>query len=483
MTRPPPSKTQAAALSIASGAGLTLAKLVVGLTTGSLSILSEALHSLLDFIAAVITFFVVRLSGRPADANHPYGHARAEQLGALAETALLSITATLVMTEAYRRLFIRPEIPEVGVWSFAVMGGSIVVDLIRVRALRAAARAHGSAALEADAANFANDLLSSALVLVALTIIVMAPSLPFIPPAVISRVDAVAAAIVALLAFRVALTLAWRAVNNLMDSVPAGLSAHLLALVEAVPGVMPGARVRSRLVGETPYVDVTVNTNHAASLAGAHSLSRAVEVAVRAEHPKADVVVVVQPGRSEYEAQTRTVRAVAARLGLDVHHVDVLLVADGLQVDVDLELSPALKLAEAHRQSEALEAEMVRMLPEVRRVAVHLEPRHDHPRPAVRHEETARAVYAAVQVEVEVNRIVEVEAALTAEGAVVTVRLLFAPDMSLASVHAAMAQLERQIRLQVSGVDQVRIDPEPAGPGFTALQQAVGESEISLNRG
>ncbi|GMA17009.1 cation diffusion facilitator family transporter [Deinococcus metallilatus] len=465
MTRPPPSKTQAAALSIASGAGLTLAKLVVGLATGSLSILSEALHSLLDFIAAVITFFVVRLSGQPADANHPYGHARAEQLGALAETVLLSITATLVMTEAYRRLFIRPEIPEVGIWSFVVMGGSIVVDLIRVRALRAAARVHKSAALEADAANFSNDLLSSTLVLIALTIIVLAPSLPFVPPSVTSRVDAVAAAIVALLAFRVALTLAWRAVNNLMDAVPRELSVQLLALVEAVPGVLPGtARVRSRLVGEIPYVDVTVNTDHAASLAEAHILSRHVEEAVKAEHPEADVVVEVRPGRSEYEAQTRTVRAVAARLGLDVHHVDVLLVAGGIQVDVDLELSPALTLAEAHRQSEALETEMVQMLPEVRRVAVHLEPRHDHPRPAVRHEETARAVRLALQEQLAVDRIVEVEAALTEEGAVVNVRVLFAPELTLAAVHAEMSTLERQIRVQVPGVDQVRIDPEPAEP-------------------
>lgn len=242
-------------MSILSGVGLTLAKLVVGLATGSLSILSEALHSLLDLVAAIITFFVVGLSSQPADANHPYGHARAEQLGALAETVLLSVTATLIMSEAYRRLFIHPEIPEVSVWSFVVMGGSIVVDIVRVRALRAAAKAHKSAALEADAANFSNDLVSSTLVLIALSVIVLAPSLPFIPLAVTSRLDAVAAAIVALLAFRVALTLAWRAVNNLMDAVPREFSLQLQDLVEQVAGVLPGtARVRSRLVGDTDSV-------------------------------------------------------------------------------------------------------------------------------------------------------------------------------------------------------------------------------------
>lgn len=461
-----PTKTQAALLSVASGAGLTVAKLAVGITTGSLSILSEALHSFLDFIAAVITFFVVRLSGLPADDNHPYGHARAEQLGALAETALLSVTATLVMTEAYRRLFISPETPVVGVWSFLVMGASIVVDLVRVRALRRAASAHGSAALEADAANFANDLLSSALVLVALTFIVLAPSLPFVPEAVTSRVDAAAGAVVALIAFRVALGLAWRAVNTLMDAVPTALSTELRAVVERVPGVLPGtARVRSRLVGETPYVDVTVGADHASSLAGAHAITRSVREAIQAQHPNADVVIDVRPGRSEFEEHTRSVRATAARLGLDVHHVDVLLVTGGVHVDVDLELSPALTLAEAHRQSEALEAELTSMLPDALRVAVHLEPRHEHARPAVRHEMTVDAVRAALTEFLPPGRLLSVEAALTDEGAVVNVAVLFAPGALLSEVHDRMGQIERHLRLRVPGLDQVRIDPEPAHPG------------------
>ena len=449
-------------MSILSGVGLTLAKLVVGLATGSLSILSEALHSLLDLVAAIITFFVVRLSSQPADANHPYGHARAEQLGALAETVLLSVTATLIMSEAYRRLFIHPEIPEVSVWSFVVMGGSIVVDLIRVRTLRAAAKAHRSAALEADAANFSNDLVSSTLVLIALSVIVLAPSLPFIPLAVTSRLDAVAAVIVALLAFRVALTLAWRAVNNLMDAVPREFSVQLQDLVEQVAGVLPGtARVRSRLVGETPYVEVTVNVDHASSLAEAHTITQRIEEAVKTKHPEADVVVEVRPGRSEFEEHTGTVRAVAARLGFDVHHVDVLLLAGGIQVDVDLELSPALTLAEAHRQSEALEAEMIRMLPEAQRVAVHLEPRHERARPAVRHAETAEAIQEVLADVLSSDRIMSVEAALTDEGTVVNVSLGFPPALPLADVHAEMSQIERQLRLRVPGVDQIRIDPEP----------------------
>lgn len=146
-------------------------------------------------------------------------------------------------------------------------------------------------------------------------------------------------------------------------------------------------------------------------------------------------------------------------------------------MDVDLELSPVLPLVEAHRQSEALEAELRQMLPDVRWVAVHLEPRHDQPRPAVRHDETARMVYEAVRAEVEANRILDVDAALTAEGAVVTVRVRFTPERSLASVHEEMSQLERQIRLQVAGVDQVRIDPEPAEPDPLALHTSRVESE------
>lgn len=204
-----------------------------------------------------------------------------------------------------------------------------------------------------------------------------------------------------------------------------------------------------------------MNVDHASSLAEAHTVTQRIEEAVKVKHPEADVVVEVRPGRSEFEEHTGTVRAVAARLGFDVHHVDVLLLAGGVQVDVDLELSPALTLAEAHRQSEALEAEMIRMLPEAQRVAVHLEPRHERARPAVRHAETAQAIRTVLADVLSGERIISVEAALTDEGTVVNVSLGFPPVLPLADVHAEMSQIERQLRLRVPGVDQIRIDPEP----------------------
>ncbi|HEX2863401.1 MAG TPA: cation diffusion facilitator family transporter, partial [Deinococcales bacterium] len=280
-----PSKTSAALLSVISGLLLTLGKLTVGVLTGSLSILSDGLHSLLDLTASAVTLFTVRFADQPADREHPYGHARAENLGALAETMLLCITGTLVITEAYRRLFIEPAVPDVTVWSFAVMVASIVIDANRVYALRRAARAHNSPALDADAANYSNDMLASSLVLAALVVMHFGPALG-IPRAVILRLDGATGAVVALFAFRVAYGLARRSADSLMDTVPTELSDRLERAVSAVPGVLPnGRRVRSRFIGQKPYVEVTLAIAHGSTLEAANGVARQVEDAIHELQP------------------------------------------------------------------------------------------------------------------------------------------------------------------------------------------------------
>src|SRR5919109_1103035 len=164
-------KRSAALASVGSGLLLTALKLAVGIATGSLAILAEAAHSALDLLAAGITYVVVHVADLPPDENHPYGHARAEHLGALAETILLVVTALLVLRESALRVFVRAELPETSVWSFVVMAVSLVVDWRRSRALKRAAAEFKSQALAADAAHFTNDLLSTAVVLASLALI------------------------------------------------------------------------------------------------------------------------------------------------------------------------------------------------------------------------------------------------------------------------------------------------------------------------
>src|SRR5262245_23001323 len=191
----PTTKRGAALASVGSGLLLTVLKLAVGFTTGSLAILAEAAHSALDLLAAGITYVVVNVADLPPDENHPYGHARAENLGALAETVLLIVTALIVLRESFLRIFVHPEIPETSVWAFVVMSVSLVVDWRRSRALKRAAAEFKSQALAADAAHFTNDMLSTVVVLAALALIAVAQPLGLLPAAVLMRIDAIAAAV------------------------------------------------------------------------------------------------------------------------------------------------------------------------------------------------------------------------------------------------------------------------------------------------
>src|SRR5689334_22292062 len=378
-------KRGAALASIASGVLLTGLKLVVGVATGSLAILAEAAHSALDLLAAGITFMVVQIADLPPDENHPYGHARAEHLGALAEAVLLVVTAVLVLRESYLRIFVHPELPEISIWAFAVMIVSLVVDWQRSRSLKRAAEQFKSDALAADAAHFTNDLLSTGVVLTGLTLIAITNPGGLLPAWLYIRVDALAAAVVALIALWVSWGMALHAIRALMDDVPADLSRRLVRQVAALPSVVPDSvQMRTRFVGEQPYVEVSLGTPRGASLEEAHQLTEAVEAVIREELAGADVPVHVEPARMPSEPYTTAVYAAAHRLGLHVHNLDVYQLADSVRVDVDLELPTDLTLGEAHTSSERLEQAVCEELGDRTIVAVHLEPRRDRVQPAVR---------------------------------------------------------------------------------------------------
>ena len=261
---------------VASGS-LAALKLLVGWLSGSLGLLAEAAHSLLDLISTLITLLVVRVAAVPPDSNHPYGHERAEQLGALAGMTLLGGTGALILYHAFDTIFFHPGSPAVSVWAFAVLIVSMVVDFFRARALRKAAASHASSALASDAEHFANDMLGAISVLVGLAVIALRDPL-HLPEWLVTRADAIAALIVAAIAFRSVWNLGSKAVRALMDDVPIGLTDRLRKRVESVDGVVSGTvMVRTRFVGNRPFVEVKLGTVRGASLESAHQLSEVVE--------------------------------------------------------------------------------------------------------------------------------------------------------------------------------------------------------------
>ena len=289
-------KRSAAITSVAAALGLTLAKLLAGILTGSLGILAEAMHSALDLVAALITFVAVRISSRPADHTHLYGHGKIESLSALFEAGLLVVTCLWIGYEAIRRLMSGTSLIEVTWWSFAVIVLSIGVDLSRSRMLRRTAEKHHSQALEADAIHFETDIWSSAVVLLGLACVKIAAWHP--AWSWLHRADAIAALLVAAIILTVTGKLLHRSVHALLDAAPDGLERKIRDTAMTVPGIADCHQVRMRYVGARLFADIHVLVDGNQSLREAHALTDQVELAIQAAIGEADVTVHAEPADS-----------------------------------------------------------------------------------------------------------------------------------------------------------------------------------------
>ncbi|MFN2216573.1 MAG: cation diffusion facilitator family transporter [Anaerolineales bacterium] len=288
-------KKSAALTSVIAAVGLTGFKIVVGVLTGSLGILAEAAHSALDLVAAVMTWFAVRISDKPADKGHPFGHHKAENISALFETLLLLLTSVWIIYEAINRLVNKGTQLDVTIWSFLVMGTSIVVDYSRSRLLYRVAEKHNSQALEADALHFSTDIWSSATVILGLIAVLIGkwiPSLAFLESA-----DAIAALAVAMIVIFVSGQLGKRSIEALLDAGPGDEKyKQIVKEVSAIPNVLDVHALRIRISGASWFVDMHIYMDDMTSLLESHEVTEKIEAKVQAILPKSDVTVHVEPG-------------------------------------------------------------------------------------------------------------------------------------------------------------------------------------------
>ena len=264
---------------------LTASKIIVGVMTGSLGILSEALHSALDLVAAAITYFSVRVSDKPADDDHHFGHGKIENLSALIETVLLLVTCIWIVYEATHRLTTGNWEIEVTYWSYIVVVSSIIIDVWRSRALMKAAKKFNSQALEADALHFSTDIWSSAVVLLGLICSNFG----------IYWADSVAALGVAFIVIGVSYSLGKKAIVVLLDQAPAGMKDEIRELAVSINEVKSISQIRIRNAGADYFVDITAQANYDMSFVQAHELSHKIEHAVQAKISRCDVTVHLEP--------------------------------------------------------------------------------------------------------------------------------------------------------------------------------------------
>jgi len=450
-------KEKVALGSIAASAGLTAAKAAIGLLTGSLAILSEAGHSLIDFSATVLTYFAVRLSGKPADREHHYGHGKVESVTALAETALLFVLTAVVIWEAAQRLIgAQVHAVEASAAAFAIIAGSIAVDFFRARTLRRVAKETSSEALEADALHFGSDMWSSVAVLGGLGGVAL--GYPW--------ADATAALVVAAFIAVAAFRLGRRTIGTLTDTAPEGVSERVIAIARQVPGVVAVERVRARPAGAVLFVELGVAVSRTLPLDRVSAIKDRLTREVRADMPNAEVTITTEPRALDDETVRERVMVIARDLGLAIHHVAVQSISGQLSVSADLEVDGAMALATAHDVASRLEEAVRDELGPGVEVETHIEPLpvdvlagHDAvPGRIAEVREGLAALAAGVPALGEIH---DVRVRETADGEIVNFHCRVDPGLSVSAVHDAVDTLERGLRRKFPDIQRVIGHAEP----------------------
>ncbi len=363
-------KRTAALLSVGSALLLVSLKAFLVIRTGSLGVLSEALHSALDLIAAIITFLSLRVSDQPADERHPYGHGKFENFSAFVETGLLVLTALYVIYEAFDRLFFHVVHIQPSVTAILVLLVALAIDITRAKRLSHVAQKYASEALEADALHFSTDVWSTIVVISGIGLVWAGQkwNVPWLIYA-----DAIAGLVVAAVILWVGSRLGKRTLDALLDAAPEGLQEQITGAIGQMEGVLHVERVRLRRAGNRYFVDATVSVPRTASLEQVHAWSDAIEQRV-GEIVPSDVVVHAEPRAPKGEPFFDSIRAVAQRRGLAIHDLSAQQNDGRLFVELHLEVDPHLSLKDAHRHATELEEEIRGLRPEPTEVNIHIEP-------------------------------------------------------------------------------------------------------------
>jgi len=449
------SKSRVAAISIFASASMATAKFVVGVLIGSLALISEALHSSVDVVATVVTWMVVRLSDRPADKEHHYGHGKLESVSALGIIAMLYVLAGGILVESYSRLREGAPPPTLSAIPFIVLLLDIAVNLWRARALHRAALDTKSQALAADALHFASDVLGSVAVIIGLALSGLGYAWG----------DAAAAIGVAVMIAMLGLRLARSTLETLVDRAPEGAAEKATAAIRAVPGVVDVERLRVRMVGSTHFIDAIVQVPRTYPIDRVDEIKHKAQDAVARALEDADLTFTAVPVARDNESIRERIMVIARNSGLAVHHVTVHDLGGKLTVSIDLEVDGAMALTAAHDIAQGLERNIRDEFGEDVEVDTHIEPLE----PELPHGtdatpgrvEAIKAALSRFAADGAIHDIHSVRVRDTDAGEIVNFHCRAAPSMSVIKVHENVDEIERALRRAFPTVKRVISHAEP----------------------
>jgi cation diffusion facilitator family transporter len=448
-------KSHVAAISVFASASMAAAKFVVGIAIGSLALISEALHSSIDVVATVITWLVVRVSDRPADEEHHYGHGKLESISALGVIALLYVLAGGILVEAWSRLHEATPPPVISAVPFAVLLIDIAVNFWRARALHRAAHDTKSQALAADALHFGSDVLGSVAVMIGLGLAGL--GYPW--------GDAAAAIAVAITIALLGLRMARSTVETLLDRAPEGASEKATAAIRSVPGVIDVERLRVRMVGPTHFIDAIVKVPRTYPIDRVEEIKRKAQAAVSKALDDADLTFTAVPVARDNESIRERIMVIARNSGLAIHHVTVHDLGGKLTVSIDLEVDGGMALTAAHDIAQELERNVRDEFGEDVEVDTHIEPLEPElPHGTDAAPDRVAAVTAALSrfaADTAIHDIHNVRVRDTDAGEIVNFHCRAAPSMSVIKVHENVDEIERALRRAFPTVKRVISHAEP----------------------
>ena len=455
-------KRRVALNSMLAATAMTALKLITGILSGSLGVLSDAAHSGLDLVGAAMTFFSVRVSDLPADEDHTYGHGKIENLSAIGEVILMAVSSTWIIWEGLSRIFVHTVELRHSVWPVLVVISSIGVDFWRSRRLREVAVRTGSPALATDAFHFSSDIWSSLAVLAGLIASWIGETfrIPWLDFA-----DPLAAIVVSILILRLTFILGHEAVGVLMDRIPAETRRRIIADVAQVPGVISIEQARVRRAGPNYFADMTLALPRRYTFEHTDALVQAARNAVHKTLPNADVVIHTVPREVRTESIFDRVRAVAARNNVSVHELSIQSLHGRLRVEQHVELDETLPLRKAHEFVSDLEAQILRATPEIDSVLTHIESEPatiEQPNEFVEADKKIEyALLKSARLFPEIVDVHEITVGRASEHLYVSCHCTLPDDLPMHQVHDIITALEDRFKLECPDVQRVTIHPEP----------------------
>jgi cation diffusion facilitator family transporter len=452
----PTEKERVAIVSVIASGSLAAAKFVIGVMIGSLALISDALHSLIDLGATLVTWYAVRIGDRPPDAEHHYGHGKVENVAAFVATALLLLLAGGVAVEAVKRLSEGGTPVTFSIIPFIVLGVEMAVNAWRARALWSAARRHSSQALAADALHFASDFFGSIPVIVGLALAAYGHDWG----------DSAAALAVAVLITILAIRMGRQAIDALVDPAPDGAAERVQAALEAMPGIVGVERVRMRKVGPRYFVDIAVKVPRTYPLDRVAKLKRLVDEKLDSLLGDTDVTITTTPVALDDETVMQRVNVIARNRALAVHHVTVQDLQGRLAVSLDLEVDGKLSLGAAHDVADELEKAIEDELGNHVEVETHIEPLQTadlegRDAPCARVREVEAALSQAADEIGTIRQVHDVRVRETADGEIVNFHCRVDAVQTVHDVHEKVDDLERTLRERWPSIRRVIGHAEP----------------------